>query len=180
MILEAKDGQEAVDYVKENEIDLVLMDIRMPNKDGYEATREIKDFKNLPVMAITASVVSSKKNEENLIFDDFLHKPIRSEVLMDSMCKFLKCEIKDIKYSSNEKQHLEDISINKYPKLQELLKRAKNEGDMEIIKEFALEVEIIAKKNKSDELKTVSIQILSAVESFDIGECELLLSRFTD
>jgi len=180
VVLEAKDGQEAVDSVKENDIDLVLMDIRMPNKDGYEATREIKDFKNLPVMAITASVVSSKKNEENLIFDDFLHKPIRSEVLMDSMCKFLKCEIKDIKYSSNEKQHLEDISINKYPKLQELLKRAKNEGDMEIIKEFALEVEIIAKKNKSDELKTVSIQILSAVESFDIGECELLLSRFTD
>ena len=178
VILEAKDGQEAVDLVKENEIDLVLMDIRMPNKDGYEATKEIKEFKDVPVMAITASVISTKEGKENLIFDDFLHKPVRSEVLMDSMCKFLKCEIKDIEYSTAEKQDLEDISISEYPKLQELLKRAKSEGDMDLIQEFAHEVKRVAKENKSDELKTISTQILSAVDSFDIGECEILLSKF--
>ncbi len=180
VILEAKDGQEAVDAVKEHEIDLVLMDIRMPNKDGYEATREIKEFKDLPVMAITASVVSTKEGKENKIFDDFLHKPVKSEVLMDSMCKFLKCEIKDIEYTSNEKQNLKDISISEYPKLQELLKRAKSEGDMDLIQEFALEIEKVAKENKSDELKTLSTQISSAVDSFDIGECEILLSTFKD
>ena len=179
VILEAKDGQEAVDYVKENEIDLVLMDIRMPNKDGYEATREIKEFKNIPVMAITASVVSTGKNEENVIFDDFLHKPVKSEVLMDSMCKFIKCEIKD-RETFGEKQNLEDISISEYPILQELLARAKSEGDMDLIEEFAHEVERVAKENKSDELKTISTQILSAVDSFDIGECEILLSKFKD
>ncbi len=180
VILEAKDGQEAVDAVKEHEIDLVLMDIRMPNKDGYEATREIKEFKDIPVMAITASVVSTREGEENLIFDDFLHKPVKSEVLMDSMCKFIKCEIKDIQHSTDEKQNFEDISISEYPKLQKLLKRAKSEGDMDLIQEFALEVERVAKENKSDELKTLSTQILSAVDSFDIGECEILLSKFKD
>jgi len=180
VILEARDGQEAVDAVKEHEIDLVLMDIRMPNKDGYEATREIKEFKDIPVMAITASVVSTREGEENLIFDDFLHKPVKSEVLMDSMCKFIKCEIKDIQHSTDEKQNFEDISISEYPKLQELLKRAKSEGDMDLIQEFALEVEKVAKENKSDELKTLSTQILSAVDSFDIGECEILLSKFKD
>ena len=180
VILEARDGQEAVDAVKEHEIDLVLMDIRMPNKDGYEATREIKEFKDIPVMAITASVVSTREGEENLIFDDFLHKPVKSEVLMDSMCKFIKCEIKDIQHSTDEKQNFEDISISEYPKLQELLKRAKSEGDMDLIQEFALEVERVAKENKSDELKTLSTQILSAVDSFDIGECEILLSKFKD
>ena len=178
VLLEAKDGQEAVDSVKENDIDLVLMDIKMPKKDGYEATREIKEFKDLPVMAITASVVSRKENKENVIFDDFLHKPVKSEVLMDSMCKFLKCEIKDIRPSLDENQNLRDISISEYPKLQELLKRAKSEGDMDLIQEFALEVKRVAKENKSDELKMLSTQILSAVDSFDIGECEILLSRF--
>ena len=180
VILEAKDGQEAVNSVKENEIDLVLMDIRMPNKDGYEATREIKDFKNIPVMAITASVMSKREGEENKIFDDFLHKPVKSEVLMDSMCKFLKCEIRDIGHSSTEEQNLEDISINEYPELQELLKRARSEGDMDLIQEFAHEVERVAKANGIDELKTVSTQLLSAVDSFDIGECEILLSKFKD
>jgi len=180
VLLEAKDGQEAVDSVKENDIDLVLMDIRMPNKDGYEATREIKELKNLPVMAITASVVSRKEGEENAIFDDFLHKPVKSEVLMDSMCKFLKCEIKDIEPSLDENKNLGDISISAYPKLQKLLKRAKSEGDMDLIHEFALEVKRVAKENKSDELKMLSTQILSAVDSFDIGECEILLSKFKD
>ncbi len=180
IILEAKDGQEAVDFVKEHEVDLVLMDIRMPNKDGYEATREIKEFKDIPVMAITASVVSTKEGKENSMFDDFLHKPVKSEVLMDSMCKFIKCEIKDIQYPTDEKQNLEDISISEYPELLKLLKRAKSEGDMETIEEFAREVESLAKEKQSDELKTISTQILSAVDSFDIEECEILLAKFKD
>ena len=180
VLLEAKDGQEAVNSVKENDVDLVLMDIRMPKKDGYEATREIKELKNPPVIAITASVVSTKEGEENVIFDDFLHKPVKNEVLMDSMCKFLKCEIKDREHSVDENQTLKDISINEYPKLQELLKRAKNEGDMNLIHEFALEIKKVAKERQSDELQIVSTQILSAVDSFDIGECEILLSKFKD
>ena len=179
-LLEAKDGQEAVDSVKNNDIDLVLMDIRMPKKDGYEATKEIKEFKDVPVMAITASVVSTKDGEENEIFDDFLHKPVRSEVLMDSMCKFLTCEIRDIEPLFEEPQEINEISIAEFPKLQELLQRAKKEGDMELIKEFANEIEIVAKEHKEDELKTISTQIISAVESFDIGECEILLSKFKD
>lgn len=179
-IIEAKDGQEAVDLAKEHDIDLVLMDIRMPNKDGYEATKEIKSFKDIPIMAITASVVSTSESKENLIFDDFLHKPIQSEKLMDSMCQFLKCEIRNIETNPNEEIELNDISISKYPQLQKLLMRAKAEGDMELIREFADEIAKQAQKEKSDELKVISTLILSAVESFDIGECEILLAKFKD
>jgi signal transduction histidine kinase/CheY-like chemotaxis protein len=180
VLLEAKDGQEAVDCVKSNEIDLILMDIRMPNKDGYEATREIKNLKDIPVVAITASVVSTKEDEANLMFDDFLDKPIKSEILLDSMCKFIKCEIIDREQNSENEVELQDISISEYPELQELLKRAKSEGDISLIEEFANEVEKLSKEQNRDELKIVSTQILSAVESFDIGECELLLSKFKD
>ncbi len=178
VLLEAKDGQEAIDCVKNNKIDLVLMDIRMPLKDGYEATKEIKEFQDIPVMAITASVVSTKDGAENLIFDDFLHKPVKNEVLMDSMCKFIKCDIRDIQNSSQQQNELKEISIGKYPKLQELLKRAKSEGDMELIEKFAHEIEEVAKESENNELKTIATQIISAVESFDIGECEILLSKF--
>ena len=131
-------------------------------------------------VGLAASVVSTREGDENQIFDDFLRKPVKSEILMDSMCKFIKCEIRDIQYVSEESYDFTEVSIGKYPELQKLLKRAKSEGDMDLIQEFAHKVEIVAKENNLGELKTLSTQILSAVESFDIGECEILLSKFKD
>ncbi|MEA3371818.1 MAG: ATP-binding protein [Campylobacterota bacterium] len=180
VILEAKDGQEAVDCVQENEVDLILMDIRMPNKDGYEATQEIKEFKNIPTIAITASVVSTKESEQNAMFDDFLHKPIKRDKLVNSMCNFIKCDIIDTDSAdSADIMSSDNIPLEENPELQKLLLRAKTEGDIEIIKEFAFELEEHAKEFQKSELKNISTQILSAVESFDIQECNILLSRFT-
>ena len=54
-VIWAKNGQEAIDLCKEKEVSLVLMDIKMPNKSGLEATREILEFQpDLPVIAQTA------------------------------------------------------------------------------------------------------------------------------
>jgi two-component system sensor histidine kinase EvgS len=178
-IIEAKDGQEAVDAVKENDIDIILMDIRMPNKNGYEATKEIKEFSNVPIIAITASVISQKNNEENSIFDDFLHKPVEIDILVHSMSKFLKCEIKTIKNTSiSLDTNIENISLEKYPELLELLNKAKEGGDIDLIQEFANELDSLGEKNNIEVFQKLSVQISSAVNSFDIGECELLLGTF--
>lgn len=54
-VIWAQNGQEAVDLCREKEISLVLMDIKMPNKSGLEATKEILEFQpNLPIIAQTA------------------------------------------------------------------------------------------------------------------------------
>jgi len=54
-VIWAQNGQEAIDLCKEKEVSLVLMDIKMPNKSGLEATREILEFQpNLPIIAQTA------------------------------------------------------------------------------------------------------------------------------
>ena len=60
-VLWAKDGQEAIDMcAKDESIDLVLMDIRMPNVDGYEATSAIKKMSpKMPVIAQTAYALNS-------------------------------------------------------------------------------------------------------------------------
>lgn len=78
-IIHAKNGQEAVDLCTENnDIDIVLMDIKMPVLNGYEATTIIKKKRpNLPIIAQTA--YSTEKDIEAAMkvgFDDFIAKPI--------------------------------------------------------------------------------------------------------
>ena len=178
-LLEAKDGQEAVDIVKNSNIDLVLMDIRMPNKNGYEATKEIKNFKDIPIIAISASVISEKSDEKNLVFDSFLHKPIGSDELTHTMCEFLKCEILALESKFNTAEvETNNLSLAKYSDLKALLNEAKIAGDIELIQKFADELNLCAKKNNIESFRTVSTQISSAVDSFDIGECEILLNKF--
>ena len=175
-LIEAKDGQEAIDITKGTDIDMILMDIKMPHKNGYEATEEIKSFKDIPIIAITASVVSQKNNQENDMFDDFLHKPITEPELLASMCKFLKCDVQTMQ-EVVEEQELTYPSLKPFPDLQSLLVRAKNNGDIELIQEFADTLNACADENNIEAYKTLSTKISSAVSSFDIGECEYLLNQ---
>ena len=76
----ANNGQEGVDRVSIEAVDLVLMDCQMPVMDGLQATREIrkvKGFENLPIIAITANAMSE---DEALCLDagmnDFMAKPV--------------------------------------------------------------------------------------------------------
>ncbi|MFO8055623.1 MAG: response regulator [Bacteroidales bacterium] len=90
-LLWAKDGKQAVHLALENpDIDLVLMDIRLPELDGYQATRQIKAFRSrLPVIAQTAYVMSNDKGkvlQEGC--DDLITKPIRLKVLLETIAKY--------------------------------------------------------------------------------------------
>ena len=89
----AKNGKEAVENVKRNKhINLVLMDILMPELDGYEATREIKNIRqDLPVIAQTAySLESENEQTREAQFDDYLIKPIWSPQLKHVIEKYLR------------------------------------------------------------------------------------------
>lgn len=91
-VLWAKDGQEAINMCLEDEsIDIVLMDIRMPNVDGYEATLEIKKKRpNLPVIAQTAYALNSDYQKVyDSGCDDYITKPILGASLLDKMTAFL-------------------------------------------------------------------------------------------
>ncbi|MFV8376634.1 PAS domain S-box protein [Flavobacterium sp. LB1P71] len=93
IILEAKDGNEAVEqYIKEKP-DVILMDIQMPNKNGYEATdeiRKLKDSENVPIIAITAGImVGDKEKCFQAGMDDYLAKPIIQTDLEKILHKWL-------------------------------------------------------------------------------------------
>jgi two-component system cell cycle response regulator DivK len=91
-ILRARNGKEAVDLAKENDdIDLVLMDINMPEMDGFEATELIKEHKRkLPVIAQTALNISEVENKAKRAgCDDIIFKPVKLKLFLKIIGKFL-------------------------------------------------------------------------------------------
>jgi len=88
----AKNGEESIEKYKENKnIDLILMDLKMPVMDGYEATRQIKQLsKNLPIIALTAYTGSeSIEKAKSKGFNDYLEKPIKRADLFERICEFI-------------------------------------------------------------------------------------------
>ncbi len=87
-----KDGKEAIDYIREgNEADIILMDIRMPNINGIEATKVIKKLQNkLPIIIQTACVIGDDiVNIEESGCDDIIYKPIIKDELIKMIEKFI-------------------------------------------------------------------------------------------
>ena len=91
-ILEATDGQQAVDIYKEKNPDLVFMDIVMPVKDGIQAVSEIKDFdENAKV--VMASSSGTKENLKKAIKAgafEFIQKPWEQEQISNIVNNFIK------------------------------------------------------------------------------------------
>ena len=80
---EAADGMEAVNLVKSNDYDIIIMDIMMPKLDGYSACKEIKKVRDIPVI-----MLSARGEEYDKLFgfelgiDDYIVKPFSPKELM--------------------------------------------------------------------------------------------------
>ena len=90
----ANNGKEAVGLCEENDYDLILMDIQMPEIDGFEATKIIRSRKpGITIIALSAAVMNgdiSKAQESGM--DDHIKKPIDENVLYRTLSKWLNVE----------------------------------------------------------------------------------------
>ncbi len=90
----ANNGQEAIEKYTSNKFDLILMDIQMPEMDGFEATEAIRNFEkenrnHIPIIAITAHAMSGdKKRCLDAGMDDYISKPIQPQKLVDTIEKW--------------------------------------------------------------------------------------------
>jgi CheY-like chemotaxis protein len=89
----AHNGLEAVDQVKSTTFDCVLMDIQMPEMDGYEATRTIRSdpgFANLPIIAMTANALPEDRQRcLDAGMNDYIAKPINFKQMFALLAKWI-------------------------------------------------------------------------------------------
>jgi len=93
-IVEAENGQKALLFADKYHPDIILMDIRMPVMDGYEATQQLKNNPNtqqIPIIALTASVgLGNKSKIMTYGFDGYLSKPLKMPALFSELSHYLK------------------------------------------------------------------------------------------
>ncbi|RLC09306.1 MAG: hypothetical protein DRI57_22370, partial [Deltaproteobacteria bacterium] len=121
-IIEAEDGEKAILLAREYRPDVVLMDIRMPVMNGYEATKQIKadeDIRKIPVVALTASGMKEDKAKlAHSKFDGFLIKPVQQADLFRELSRFISHSKKDGLENGGTQ---DDISEELLPELLEKL-----------------------------------------------------------
>jgi len=91
--IKAENGEEALEAVRQHsDIDLILMDIKMPFMDGYEAFTEIRKVRpGVPIIAQTAYALSHERKEIlEYGFNDYLAKPVEEDQLMQVIRQNLK------------------------------------------------------------------------------------------
>ncbi|GAB6140735.1 transporter substrate-binding domain-containing protein [Methylosoma difficile] len=89
-VIEAENGLQAVTLASQHAFNLILMDIRMPVMDGYEACEKIKAIVNVPIIALTASIMMEEYQQlKNHHFDGYLQKPVHKKDLINEMLRFL-------------------------------------------------------------------------------------------
>jgi len=91
-ILHASNGRQAIDMCrKNNSIDLILMDIRMPVMDGCEAAKIIREFRpGIPIIAQTAYTLEHENIENISVFNDYIIKPINKHEFREKMMVYIE------------------------------------------------------------------------------------------
>ncbi|MEM8965752.1 MAG: ATP-binding protein, partial [Bacteroidota bacterium] len=122
----ALNGLEALQKVKNHQYDLILMDIQMPEMDGYEATREIRNLKdphyeNIPIIALTASV-SEKTREriQEMGMNDYIPKPIDPRSLHQKLAELAKSRPTDQTITASVRDTVVSDFIPDFTQLREL------------------------------------------------------------
>ena len=101
-IVEVSDGKDAIDSFLTEKPDLVILDVMLPHKNGFEICKEIREFGNTPILMLTAKTQDTDEiNGFQLGVDDFLRKPFSLEVLLVRVNKLLNISAKGVIQISN-------------------------------------------------------------------------------
>ena len=120
-VIEAKDGLEALRLFHSQQFDLVLLDVMMPEKDGFSVLKEIRLVSKVPVIMLTArSSVEDQVRGYDLKVDDYVTKPFDNQVLLAKVHRLLSRineddEVETYEYISNSPPIFYEFFLYAYP-----------------------------------------------------------------
>jgi signal transduction histidine kinase/DNA-binding NarL/FixJ family response regulator len=197
VILEARNGVEAVDLATTFVPDLILMDIRMPSMDGYMSTTMIKrqeSTRHIPVIACSASTLSRRNTQGvDVDFDDFLNKPVSISSLIESLKKFLKYSDRGEKVPRAAQEvniHIEltEEERRQLPVLIELLEEKYLQRYEEVLRRqmideidsFGSDLLALGDEMFCGDLVVYAREIRSHAKNFEIDDLTATLKRFPE
>jgi CheY-like chemotaxis protein len=192
-LFEAENGEMAIEMAKACLPDLILMDIRMPVLDGFEAAKILKNNKlteNIPIIALTASILKSEMDRINSLFDGYLSKPVLQKTVINELIRYLPWEKADESVLSNnlkEKQFEEEPTEiteglkNKFN--EQFLSDIKNQTDFIIIdtlSNLAEKLSVFANEQSISQLKKLSNELKQDIEAFDFDKIQSSLTSIIE
>ena len=192
-IFEATNGKETIEMATEYLPDLILMDLRMPVMDGYEAAKILKKGENtkaIPIMMLTASPKKNLgKGRSTKAFDEYILKPLDIAYLFEKMKKYLAYKIagkvsdEKIEESSIE---LTEEQIRYLPELLNILEnkfipvyqKAVKSQMIDQIERFGKDLAALAEENRFKMMLEYSIEICTLADNFEIDKLMSTLKRF--
>ncbi|MBU0681599.1 MAG: response regulator [Proteobacteria bacterium] len=186
-ITAARNGKEALEALQKIKPDLILMDLKMPVMDGYEAAAIIKkdpELAAIPVIAMSASV--HHFDNKDSLFDGALTKPFLINDLEREMARFLHYQTDTpspsppVQEVPHDMDTFSDVLIMK---IQAILSRYdKKSGNLSEASRLGQEIEQLAEDENHAKLATIGKNLRASAEKFDIVSVELIqaeLQRYT-
>lgn len=192
---EAENGIQALERARDFHPALVLMDIRMPQMDGFEALRafgEDRRLSDIPIVALTASVMTNEAARiREAGFDGYLHKPVSREILLGELADYLRHERIDLDSTEegggreaftpwhecggeHQKRVMRALRYSLIPQATSLV----DSGDPEALQAFAGELQSQARELGVEELAVFADQLADAVDGFELDRVQQLLEQF--
>jgi two-component system sensor histidine kinase EvgS len=184
-VIQAGNGQEAIEMVDRYHPNLILMDLRMPVMDGYQAAKQIKSDSDIPVVALTASVMKDEfDNVKSTYFDGYIRKPVKQEALLACLSAYLpytvaekEAELEEQRLNEEEKAQLPYLFDELEAKM-ETWRVIEQSNNMKAIQQFATALSRLAEKTQVRLLEEYAQALLHSVDVFDIDEMDHLLKRY--
>ncbi len=194
-VFEAENGKDAIEMANKILPKVILMDLNMPIKDGFEATAAIRKnpaTKDIPVLAFTASTFKTDLNEEQKeLFSGFISKPVYIVDLFEAMTKFLPYDRKPVAETNilGDQGFEKAIVTDKETVTQKIISlldsgfsdrwaEVNSSNSMNLILEFTHDLNQFALENNIKSIEIYTNKIIESGNEFDVNEVKDLLEKF--
>lgn len=176
-LYEASNGLEAIEKARSILPDIILLDMKMPIMNGYEASKILKEddkTKDIPIIAITASALHQDEEIIAQLCNGYIRKPISKLHLLNELSKFLDYAVKETKTVVESTANIirADITIPPKEKL-EYIHNLATDGDIIEIKSYISELLIMDKT-----LEQFTSKLLNLCNNFDDKEIISLMNKY--